>query len=170
MSSLETGKTPFGIQKQRFPVSLQAPRLQANRRIIQPIPIAPTLVYQPLSLVCLVEFKTRSICKSEQSLCPQIPLSQQLSKALIPATMRGDTLIQQHPPTPPNAGLEYQIRLHQVAQYNVDRGYSFGEAGYGSPGSVAHEGIPSHASHAGNHPRGLGLGIQYVKASAFSHI
>ena len=81
--------------------------------------------------------------------------------------MRGDTLIQQqHPPTPPNAGAEYQAGLHQAAQYNADRGYSFGEAGYGSPGSVAHEGIPSHASHVDSHPRGLGLGIQYVRVPA----
>jgi hypothetical protein len=82
--------------------------------------------------------------------------------------MRGDTLIQQHPPTPPNARAEYQAGLHQVAQYNADRGYSFGEAGYGSPGSVAHEGIPSHASHVDSHPRGLGLGIQYVRVPTSS--
>jgi hypothetical protein len=78
--------------------------------------------------------------------------------------MRGDTLIQQHPPTPPNAGAEYQAGLHQFAQYDANRGYSFGEAGYGSPGSVAHEGIPSRASHVDSHPHGLGLGIQYVRA------
>jgi hypothetical protein len=82
--------------------------------------------------------------------------------------MRSDTLIQQHPPTPPNAGAEYQAGLHQVAQYNAERGYSFGEAGYGSPSSVAHQGIPSHASHADNHIRGLGLGIEYVSNPAFS--
>jgi hypothetical protein len=80
--------------------------------------------------------------------------------------MRGDTLIQQHPPTPPNAGAEYQAGLHQVAQYNADRGYSFGDAWYGSPGSVVHERIPSHASHVDSHPRGLGLGIQYVSVPA----
>ncbi|KAJ5058843.1 hypothetical protein J3E74DRAFT_247337 [Bipolaris maydis] len=76
--------------------------------------------------------------------------------------MRGDSLIQQHPPTPPNAGAEYQVALHQVAEYNADRGCSFGEAGYGSPSSVAHQGIPSHASHGDDHIRGLGLvGLQY---------
>ena len=80
--------------------------------------------------------------------------------------MRGDTLVQQqHPPTPPNAGLEYHAGLQQVAQYNTNRGYSSGEPGYGSPSSVAHEGIPLHASHADGHPRGLGLGIQYVRVS-----
>ena len=82
--------------------------------------------------------------------------------------MRSDTLTQQHPPTPPNAGVEYQAGLQQVAQYNADRGYSFSEAGYGSPSSVAHQGIPSHESHAGNYARGLGLGIQYVSAPAFT--
>jgi hypothetical protein len=84
--------------------------------------------------------------------------------------MRGDTLIQQHPPTPPNAGSEYQTGLHQVAQYNVDRGYPFGEAGYGSPSSVAREEIPSHVSHADNHSRGLGLSIQYVRVLTSLHI
>jgi hypothetical protein len=82
--------------------------------------------------------------------------------------MRGDTLIQQHPPTPPNAGADYQTGLHQVAQYNADRGYLFGEAGYGSSGLVAHEGIPSYASHVDSRPRGLGLGIQYVRVPASS--
>lgn len=101
---------------------------------------------------------------------PQSPLSQQLTGASTFAMMRGDTLVQQHPPTPPNAGSEYQSGLHPVAQYGVDRGYSFSETGYGSPGSVAHEGIPSHASHADNHPRGLGLGIQYVRVPASSHM
>ncbi|EFQ87365.1 hypothetical protein PTT_17171 [Pyrenophora teres f. teres 0-1] len=76
--------------------------------------------------------------------------------------MRGDTLVQQqHPPTPPNAGSDYHAGLQQVAQYNTNRGYSSGEPGYGSPSSVAHEGIPSHASHGDSHPRGLGLGIQH---------
>jgi hypothetical protein len=73
---------------------------------------------------------------------------------------------QQHPPTPPNAGAEYQAGLHQVAQYNADRGYSFGNEGYGSLGSVAYEGISPHVSHVDSHPRGLGLGIQYVSVPA----
>ncbi|KAF1943276.1 HMG box protein [Clathrospora elynae] len=72
--------------------------------------------------------------------------------------MRAEMLIHQHPPTPPNAGAEYPVGLHQVAQYNSGRGYSFGDAGYGSPRS-SHEGIPTHGSPANSHPNGLG--IQY---------
>ena len=78
--------------------------------------------------------------------------------------MRGDTLIQQHPPTPPNTGAEYQASLQQIAQYNAGRGFS-----YGSPRSIAHEGIPSHGSHVDSHPGdGLGLGLQYVRTSTLS--
>jgi hypothetical protein len=80
--------------------------------------------------------------------------------------MRRDTLVEPHLPTPPNARAEYQAGLNQVAQYNADRSYSFGEAGYGSPRSVAHEGIPSHASHVDSHPCVVGLGIQYVRVPA----
>ncbi|USP74454.1 uncharacterized protein yc1106_01728 [Curvularia clavata] len=74
--------------------------------------------------------------------------------------MRDGTLIQQHPPTPPNAGAEYQAGLQQVAQYNADRSYSF-ETEYGSPGSVAYQGNPSRPSHADEYGRGLGISIQY---------
>ena len=73
--------------------------------------------------------------------------------------MRGETLVQQHPPTPPSTGGEYQAGLQHIAHYNTSRGFA-----YASPRSIAHEGIPSHASHAVSHPEErLGLGIQYVR-------
>ncbi|KAH7080477.1 hypothetical protein BKA63DRAFT_591047 [Paraphoma chrysanthemicola] len=71
--------------------------------------------------------------------------------------MRAATLIHQHPPTPPSTGSEYQAGLQQVAHYNSGRGFS-----YGSPRLMAHEGIPSHGSHADSHTGdGLGIEIQY---------
>ena len=77
--------------------------------------------------------------------------------------MRGDTLIQRHPPTPPTFVGDFHSDLHRVAQYNADRGYPYDEASYGVPGVVGHEGIPSRASHVGSHNgEGVGLGIQYV--------
>jgi hypothetical protein len=78
------------------------------------------------------------------------------------AIMRGGTLIQQHPPTPPSTGAEYQTGLQHIAQYNTGRGFA-----YGSPRSMVHEGIPSRGSHMVSHPsERLGLGIQYVRTSA----
>ncbi|KZM22763.1 hypothetical protein ST47_g6081 [Ascochyta rabiei] len=47
--------------------------------------------------------------------------------------MRGDTIIQRHPPTPPTLVGDYQSGLHQVVQYNADRGYPYDEDGYGAP-------------------------------------
>jgi hypothetical protein len=78
--------------------------------------------------------------------------------------MRSETLLYQHPPTPPSNGTEYQAGLHQIAQYNADRGFSFDDSAYGSPRTVAHEGIPSQGSRidSGSGER-LGLGIQYVR-------
>lgn len=74
--------------------------------------------------------------------------------------MRGETLIQQHPPTPPNTSAEYQASLHQIAQYNTGRGFS-----YGSPRLMARETIPSNG-HIESHPGdGIGLGLQYVSIS-----
>ncbi|KAH7343134.1 hypothetical protein BKA66DRAFT_434507 [Pyrenochaeta sp. MPI-SDFR-AT-0127] len=76
--------------------------------------------------------------------------------------MMGETLVQQHPPTPPNTGTDYHSGLHQVVQYNTDRNYPFSEANYHSPGSVAHEGIPSHATHVdGQSGSGLSSRIEY---------
>lgn len=77
----------------------------------------------------------------------------------------GETLVHRHPPTPPITGAEYQAGLSHIVQYNTDGSYSFGEVSYGSPASVAHEGIPSHMSRVVSHTRvGQGLGIQYVRA------
>jgi hypothetical protein len=80
----------------------------------------------------------------------------------VSSVMRGETLIQQHPPTPPSTGGEYQAGLQHIAHYNTGRGYA-----YASPRSIGHEGIPSHGSHVVSHPgeERLGLGIQYVRAS-----
>lgn len=80
----------------------------------------------------------------------------------IPA-MRGDTLIQRHPPTPPTLVGDFQSGLHRVAQYDADRGYPYDEASYGVPGMAGHEGIPSRTSHVGSHSgEGVSLGMQYV--------
>jgi hypothetical protein len=77
--------------------------------------------------------------------------------------MRGDTLVQRHPPTPPTLVGDFHSGLHRVEHYNADRGYSYDEASYGVPGVVGREGIPSRASHVGSHTgEGVGLGIQYV--------
>ncbi|KAF2856049.1 HMG box protein-like protein [Plenodomus tracheiphilus IPT5] len=76
--------------------------------------------------------------------------------------MRAETLIHQHPPTPPINGTEYQTGLSHIAQYNADGSYSFGEVGYGSPGSMGHEGLTSQMPRADGHSgNGFGLGIQY---------
>ncbi|KAF1930770.1 uncharacterized protein M421DRAFT_418248 [Didymella exigua CBS 183.55] len=76
--------------------------------------------------------------------------------------MRGDTLIQRHPPTPPTLVGDFQSGLHRVAQYNADRGYPYEEVSYGVPGVVGHEGIPSRTSHVGSHTgERVSLGMQY---------
>ncbi|KAH6615165.1 hypothetical protein C7974DRAFT_60268 [Boeremia exigua] len=82
--------------------------------------------------------------------------------------MRGDTLVQRHPPTPPTLVGDFHSDLHRVAQYGADGGYSYSEAGYGVHG---HEGIPLRAAHAGSHGEGVGLGIQYegYGASEYYH-
>ncbi|KAL5118256.1 hypothetical protein ACEQ8H_003766 [Pleosporales sp. CAS-2024a] len=56
--------------------------------------------------------------------------------------MRGETLIQQHPPTPPSTGGEYRTGLQHIAHYNTAPGFA-----YASPRTIAHEAIPSHGSH-----------------------
>ena len=77
--------------------------------------------------------------------------------------MRGDTLIQRHPPTPPTLVGDFQSGLHRVAQYNADRGYPYDEASYGVHNMVGQEGIPSRMSHVGSHDgEGISLGMQYV--------
>lgn len=79
--------------------------------------------------------------------------------------MRGDALVQRHPPTPPTLVGDFQVGLHRVAQYNADRGYLYDEASYGAVGLIGHEGIPSRASHVGSHTgQGVSLG-QYVGAA-----
>jgi hypothetical protein len=72
--------------------------------------------------------------------------------------MRGQTTLQQHPPTPPNNGGEYQTGLQNIAQYNTGRGFA-----YASPRSIVHEGIPSHGPVVSHPGESLGLGIQYVR-------
>ncbi|KAJ8116263.1 hypothetical protein OPT61_g2291 [Boeremia exigua] len=86
--------------------------------------------------------------------------------------MRGDTLIQRHPPTPPTLVGDFHSGPHRVAQYNADRGYPYDEASYGVPGVINHERIPSRTSHVGSHTgEGVGLGIQYdgYGASEYYH-
>ena len=79
------------------------------------------------------------------------------------AIMRGDTLIQRHPPTPPTLVGDFHSGLHRVAQYNADRGYPYDESSYDLAGVVGHEGLPSRTSHGASHAGdGMGLGIRYV--------
>lgn len=79
------------------------------------------------------------------------------------AIMRGDTLIQRHPPTPPTLVEDFHSGLHCVAQYKADRGYPYDESSYGLAGVVGHEGIPLRTSHGASHAGdGMGLGIHYV--------
>ncbi|KAF2648361.1 hypothetical protein K491DRAFT_684743 [Lophiostoma macrostomum CBS 122681] len=89
--------------------------------------------------------------------------------------MKSETLVQRHPPTPPNVGNDLHAGLHHIAQYNVGRSYSFDESlphssGYGSPEPVVHDAIQQHhhqahafhATHNDSHSGSdLGLGIQY---------
>lgn len=83
------------------------------------------------------------------------------------AVMKSETLVQQHPPTPPVASTDMQIGLHQIAQYNTDGHYSYDDpqsygAIYGSLGR-GHDALPRHPSHDGGQPgEAYGLGIQYV--------
>jgi hypothetical protein len=78
--------------------------------------------------------------------------------------MRGEMMAQRHPPTPPTLVGDYRSGPLHVAQYDVDRAYSYDDMSYGSPVAVAHEGIPSQASHVGSLcGEGFGLGIQYVR-------
>ncbi|ORY15597.1 hypothetical protein BCR34DRAFT_584996 [Clohesyomyces aquaticus] len=93
--------------------------------------------------------------------------------------MMGETVIQQHPPTPPRAGTEHlQSELCQIAQYNAEQDHPYdgthrhGSA-YGSPVPVVQQVTPEH-SFRSSHPsqlegdhyvvhqdQGFGLGIQY---------
>ncbi|KAF1996831.1 hypothetical protein P154DRAFT_471929 [Amniculicola lignicola CBS 123094] len=85
--------------------------------------------------------------------------------------MKAETLVQHHPPTPPSVGTELQSGLHQIAQYNAERNYSYDGAqrhgsAYGSPGPVVHEGVQHRSqsfqqSHADQQGQNFGLGIQY---------
>lgn len=87
--------------------------------------------------------------------------------------MKAETLVHRHPPTPPNVSSEQiQAGLHHVARYNAEESHPH-TLGYGSPGSVAHEG--NHQDFAfqsgqleGDHYQDphapeFGLGIQYVR-------
>ena len=87
--------------------------------------------------------------------------------------MKSETLLHQHPPTPPNIGHDLHAGLHQIAQYNVSRNYSFdgslphGSA-YGSPEpgvhDVVHHSLPlrAHESHPGSE---IDLGAHYVSSN-----
>lgn len=89
--------------------------------------------------------------------------------------MKSETLTQHHPPTPPNVSNELHSGLHQIAQYNADRSYSFDDlhhqgSAYGSPGSMVYEALPHHpvqsfqTSPADSQPgQDFGLNIQYVR-------
>jgi hypothetical protein len=92
--------------------------------------------------------------------------------------MKAETLIQRHPPTPPNIGSDLQSGLHHIAQYNAERHYSFEDAhvhglAYGSPGLMIHDVLPRHqsvqsfhSSHGdGQQDADFGLGIQYVRST-----
>ena len=85
--------------------------------------------------------------------------------------MKSETLVQQHPPTPPIASADLQSSLHQVAQYNADGQYPYNDAqsygvAYGSQERVMQDGIPRHPSQIGGHPdETFGLGIQYVRGA-----
>jgi hypothetical protein len=73
-------------------------------------------------------------------------------------------IAQRHPPTPPTVVGDYQTGPLQLEQYDMEHAYPYDDLSYGSPVAVAHEGIPSQASHAGSLcGEGFGLGIQYVR-------
>jgi len=96
--------------------------------------------------------------------------------------MKAETLVQHHPPTPPNITDELQYGLHHVAQHNAERNYQLDDSqlgnrhgsAYGSPAPVMQEGITPHSSqhfqqqHVENgqfsdpHGADFTLGLQYV--------
>ena len=81
--------------------------------------------------------------------------------------MRGETLVQRHPPTPPTLVGDFHSDIQRVAPYNTDRQYPHEESSYGHTGVVGHEGIPSRTSHMASHAEeGVVLGIQYVGPAA----
>ncbi|CAI6254798.1 unnamed protein product [Periconia digitata] len=68
--------------------------------------------------------------------------------------MKSETLIHQHPPTPPNLNVDLQSGFHHLAQYNAGRRFSYEEtngygAGYASPGSITHDGLPRDIHYDG---------------------
>ncbi|KAF2189624.1 hypothetical protein K469DRAFT_683039 [Zopfia rhizophila CBS 207.26] len=92
--------------------------------------------------------------------------------------MKSETVVQQHPPTPPNVTVELQYGLHHIAQHNAERNYLYDESqlhgsAYVSPGHVVHEGIPQDSAqhfqdqhverghYAEPHGPDFGLEIQY---------
>lgn len=83
------------------------------------------------------------------------------------AAMKQETLVQHHPPTPPDAS-ELQSGLQQVAQYNADGSYSYNDpqaygGAYTSAVQTVPNGFPHHMSHTGAHPsESFGLDISYV--------
>ncbi|KAF2639757.1 HMG box protein-like protein [Massarina eburnea CBS 473.64] len=81
--------------------------------------------------------------------------------------MKSETLLHQHPPTPPNVHADLQNSLDQLVQYNAERSFPYDEshaygAGYGSPGPTLHDGFSQHSAHVGSQAgESFGLGIQY---------
>ncbi|CBX92651.1 similar to HMG box protein [Plenodomus lingam JN3] len=76
--------------------------------------------------------------------------------------MQAETLIHQHPPTPPINGIEYQAGLSHIVEYNADGSYSFSEVSHGSPRPMAHETLPSGMPYISGNSRNVpGLSIQY---------
>jgi hypothetical protein len=83
--------------------------------------------------------------------------------------MKAETLIHHHPPTPPDDHVHPDLHptLHQVAQYNADRGYSYDESHsqggvYSSPDPAMHHGIPHGIAPSGAE---YGVALQYVSRS-----
>jgi hypothetical protein len=83
------------------------------------------------------------------------------------AIMKQDTLIQHHPPTPPDAS-ELQSGLQQVAQYNADGNYSYNDpqtfgGAYCAAPQVVPNGLPQQLSRTGRKSsESFALDIQYV--------
>ncbi|KAF9740503.1 HMG box protein [Paraphaeosphaeria minitans] len=94
--------------------------------------------------------------------------------------MKAETLVHQHPPTPPEDHVHPDLHssLHQVAQYNADRGCHYDDspsqvAVYSSPDPAMHHGLPHGMVPSGaeygvalqydeyGHGPGYGRGIQY---------
>ena len=86
--------------------------------------------------------------------------------------MKTETLVHQHPPTPPNLSIDLNSGFHHLAQYNADHVYSYDESGnygvgYAPPASIAHDQLLQHPTHARNQVGDdFGHNIQYVGVDA----